>query len=138
MAFSQYLADSLLLWLKGDNFPTPLTTLHLSVHTGNPGTAGTGADVTTAVCGGRVGVSASLFTTPATSQLSGGGRQISNTQAVSLTANASSAATLTHFGIWDAASGGNFLGYGVLSSERAVQIGDVLQFPVGQLIIRNL
>lgn len=138
MPFSTYLADNVLLWFKGTTFPTSVTNVYISIHTGNPGSLGTAADVSTDMAGGRVAVSAADFNNPSLSALDGGGRQISNTQIVSITASALTAGTLTHFGLWDSSSAGNFLGYGTLSSSRSVEIGDQLQFPIGQLIIRSI
>ena len=42
-------------------------------------------------------------------------------------------AAATHFAILDAASGGNLLDFGALSTSRTVQPGDVARFPVGSI-----
>lgn len=138
MPFSQYFNDAMLGWFKGTTFPSAISTVYLSLHTASPGAAGTSNDVTTSVCGGRGSIAAANLSAPADSVLSGGGRQISNTTTVTLTNSASAGATVTFFGAWDAVSGGNFLGYGTLSTPRIVQVGDVVQFPIGQLILRGI
>lgn len=43
--------------------------------------------------------------------------------------------TVTHFGIFDALSGGNLLLWGALTVGRTVATGDTPSFPVGSLTI---
>lgn len=43
--------------------------------------------------------------------------------------------TVTHFGIFDAASGGNLLRWGPLTTPRTIGAGFVPYFPAGQLVI---
>lgn len=138
MAFSQYLADKILTWVKGTTFPTALSNVYISIHTGNPGVNGTSNDVTSTVTGSanRTAVASSAFT--AAGNASGGGREITNTGVVQITTNAANASiqTITHFGVWDAATSGNFLASGELTSSVGVQAGDTVQFNVGALAIR--
>ncbi len=136
MPFSSYLADSNLNWFKGSAFVATPTTLYISIHTADPGAAGTTADVTTAVIGGRATLGIAALSAPTNSPLPATGRQISNTSAVSLSASALGSTLITHFGVWSAASGGNFLAYGTLTNPVSVFTGDVLEFPVGQMVIR--
>jgi hypothetical protein len=138
MPFSQAINDALLTWFKGSTFPAAISTVYISLHTASPGVSGTANDVTTSVCGSRGSIAAADLSVPADSALSGGGRQISNTATVTMTASASAGATITYFGLWNAASGGTFLGYGTLSTPRAIQIGDLVQFPIAQLILRGI
>lgn len=138
MPYSTYFNDAMLNWFKGTTFPAAISNLYVSLHTDNPGTAGTANDVTATVATNRAAVAAADLSAPANSGLSGGGRQISNTATVTLTSNAGASATITYFGIWDAVSGGNFLGYGMLATPRLVQVGDVVQFPISQLILRGI
>jgi hypothetical protein len=138
MAFSQYLADKVLGWVKGTTFPTALSNVYVSIHSGDPGSTGTSNDVTSTVTGSanRQVVSSAAFT--AAGAASGGGREITNTGVIQLTASAANVATqtVTHFGIWDAATSGNFLGSGSLTSSIDVQNGDTVQFNIGALAIR--
>ena len=57
---------------------------------------------------------------------------------VQLTTNAANGApvTVTHFGVWDAQTSGNFLASGVLTTGVDVQSGDTVQFNIGALAIR--
>jgi hypothetical protein len=66
----------------------------------------------------------------------GGGFQITNNNSVQITTNASGTVTVTHFGIWDAVTGGNFLASGALTSSVDVVSGDTVQFNAGALAIR--
>jgi hypothetical protein len=136
MAFSTYLADKILAWVKGSAFPTQLSNVYVSIHTGDPGVAGTSNDVTSAVAGSRTTVASNAFSSVGSA--SGGGYEITNTGTVQITASAqnSSATTLTHFGVWDSASGTNFLASGALTSSVQIQQGDTVQFNTGALAIR--
>lgn len=40
---------------------------------------------------------------------------------------------VTHFGIYDAASGGNLIMFGTLGTAKTINIGDAVTFPVGTL-----
>lgn len=138
MAFSQYLADRILTWVKGVSFPTALTNVFISIHTANPGVNGTENDATLSVTGtaNRTQVPSTDFS--AAGNASGGGREITNSNVVQITNNATNGATvtLTHFGVWDAATGGNFLASGELTTAIGVQAGDTVQFNVGAMAIR--
>ncbi len=69
---------------------------------------------------------------------SGGGFQITNSGVCQITTSAqnSSGATVTHFGIWDAASSGNFLASGSLTTNVDVQLGDTVQFNAAAMAIK--
>jgi len=138
MAFSQYLATKVLSWYKNTSFPTALTNVYVSLHTADPGTAGTNNDVTASIIGNstRVGIAAANFS--AVGAAGGGGFQITNSNVCQITTSAqnSSAATVTHFGIWDAATSGNFLASGSLTTNVDVQLGDTVQFNSGAMAIK--
>jgi hypothetical protein len=138
MAFSTYLADKILGWVKGSAFPTQLSNVYVSVHSGDPGATGSGSDQTASIVGNanRPTVASSAFT--AQGAASGGGREITNTGVVQISASASngSGITLTYFGVWDAQTGGNFLASGTLTSSVQVENGDSVQFNTGAMAIR--
>ena len=50
---SDYTADEILDWMKGNAVATPPAALYLTLHSGNPGPAGTANDVSVALGGGR-------------------------------------------------------------------------------------
>lgn len=138
MAFSQYLADEILDWFKGGAFPSAPSNVFISVHTGDPGVSGTSNDVTSSVRGtaNRVQIATSAFSV--IGNASGGGREITNSNVVQVTASAANAGTttLTHFGVWDAITAGNFLASGSLTASVGVQTGDTVQFNQNAMAIR--
>ena len=138
MAFSQYFATQVLSWVKGAPFPTALSNVYISLHSADPGVAGTNADETAAITNSANRTTIASSALGAVSGASGGGFEITNTGVVQLTtsANNSNAITVTHFGVWDAASGGNFLASGQLTSSVDVELGDTVQFNIGAMAVR--
>lgn len=137
MPFSQYFSDQTLNWFRGTTVAAPPSTnVYLSIHEGDPGATGVNGDVSTAVAGGRATVPISALGAPAGAP--GGGRIISNTSLITVTSSATDTAAVTHFGIWDADTAGNFLCFGILAQPVNVLVGDLLRFPVGELSIRTL
>ena len=138
MAFSQYFATQVLSWVKGAPFPTALSNVYISLHSADPGVAGTNADETAAITNTANRTTIASSALGAVSGASGGGFEITNTGVVQLTtsANNSNAITVTHFGVWDAASGGNFLASGQLTSSVDVELGDTVQFNIGSMAVR--
>ena len=100
MAFSQYFGQKILNWIKGSSFPTQLSNVYVSIHTGDPGTAGTSSDVTLTVTGNanRTAINSSAFT--GVTGASPSGFEIKNTNTVQITPNAQNGTqqTLTHCG----------------------------------------
>lgn len=136
MAFSQYLATEILDWFKGGAMPTALSTVFLTVHSGDPGVAGTSNNVTSTIRGDSNRVSITTSTLSTVGAASGGGFQITNGGVVQVSASAAAGATVTHFGIWDANSAGNFLASGQLTTSVAVVTGDTVQFNIGAMAIK--
>lgn len=138
MAFSQYFATQVLNWVKGSPFPTALANVYVSLHSSDPGTAGTSGDVTNTITNSvnRTTISSSALSTVAGA--SGGGFEVTNTGVVQLTTSANNATPInvTHFGVWDAASGGNFLASGQLTSSVDVEVGDTVQFNINAMAVR--
>lgn len=136
MAFSQYLADKILIWVKGTTFPSALSNVYISLHSADPGTAGSNSNVQLTITGSnnRTQVAGSGFS--AVGSAPGGGFQITNSAPVQVTTNASGSATVTYFGVWDAITGGNFLASGQLVTAVDVVSGDTVQFNGGALAIR--
>ena len=136
MAFSTYFATEILSWFKNSAFPTQLTTTYISVHSGDPGTAGTSNDETSTIIGSSTRTSVAHGDLGTVGAASGGGFEITNTSAVQMTASAAGGATITHFGIWDAATSGNFLASGALTVSVDVVAGDTVQFNIGAMAIK--
>lgn len=138
MAFSEYFATQVLSWVKGSPFPTALSNVYVSLHSSDPGTAGTSGDVTNTVTNSVNRTSISSAALSVVNGASGGGFEVTNTGVVQLTtsANNSTPITVTHFGVWDAASGGNFLASGQLTSSVDVELGDTVQFNINAMAVR--
>ena len=138
MAFSQYFATQVLSWVKGSPFPTALSNVYISLHSSDPGTSGTSGDVTNSITGSTNRTTISSSALGAVAGASGGGFEITNTGVVQLTTSAQNtgAVTVTHFGVWDQASGGNFLASGQLTSSVDVELGDTVQFNIGAMAVR--
>ena len=64
---------------------------------------------------------------------SGTGGTTSNSTAETFTASGGSFGTVTHIGIFDAATTGNLLWWGAMTSSKAVADGDSLQFAAGAI-----
>jgi hypothetical protein len=136
MAFSQYLADKILVWIKGTTFPTALSNVYISLHNGDPGTAGTANNVQLTVTGSANRTTVATSTLSTVGSATGGGFQVTNNNSVQITTNASGGATVTYFGVWDAVTAGNFLASGQLTTAVDVVAGDTVQFNAGALAIR--
>jgi hypothetical protein len=138
MAFSQYFATQVLNWVKGSPFPTALANVYVSLHSADPGTAGTSGDVTNTITNSVNRTTISSAALSAVSGASGGGFEVTNTGVVQLTTSANNVTpiTVTHFGVWDAASGGNFLASGELTSSVDVEVGDTVQFNINAMAVR--
>lgn len=98
---------------------TEPTEVHVQLHVGDPGAAGT--------------ANAATETTrqQATFGTNASGGTISNTSAVSWTSVAGTE-DCTHFSAWDAATDGNFLFSGTITAN-AVTTGDDFSLPIGDL-----
>ena len=140
MAFSQYLATKILSWVKNSTFPSALSNVYVSLHTADPGTAGTNNDVTASVRGvaSRVGIAATAFSSVGAA--GGGGYQITNSMVSQQTTSAANTTpvTISHFGLWDTSSAGNFLASGTLTTNVEIQQGDTDQFNSGAMAVKVL
>ena len=108
---------------------TPLTTTaYVSLHTADPGTTGTNEISTSGTAYARVGPVA--FTNAGSEPT-----VASNGAILTYAAATASWGTITHFGVWTAASGGTFQGSGALTTPKTVNSGDTARFAAGALTI---
>lgn len=121
---STYAAEALLNWIKGTAMPTAPAGVYVALYNGDPGNDGTGGtDVTADVnSAGRQTVSFGVVDD----------KNIANDSDVEF-GNSESAVNITHFGLWDAATSGNFLGGNSLDTSRSVAVGDPVTFLTGDL-----
>ena len=139
-AMSDYLENKLVDQLfRGQTAPTT-TTLYVALLTAAPSDSGGGTEVT----GGsyaRVAVTSSLANWAGTQSAgstvasSGTGGQTSNNAAITFPTPSATWGTVTHFGIYDAASGGNLLFWGALTISKTINQSDTVTFPAASLSI---
>ena len=139
-AMSDYLENKLVDQLfRGQSAPTT-TTLYVGLLTAAPSDSGGGTEVS----GGsyaRVAVTSSLAnwagTQAAASSVasSGTGGQTSNNAAITFPTPAATWGTVTHFGIYDAASAGNLLFWGALTISKTINQSDTVTFPAASLSV---
>jgi len=123
---SDYLANALLNHIFGKGTYTPPTNIYVELSTTAPTDAGT--NVTPPSGGGY----ARKQTAPSDWNMAAG-RIIDNANAIEFAEASASWGTLSHFALFDAASGGNFLGWGALATPKAVDSGDTARFAAGDL-----
>lgn len=121
-AFSDYLENKLLDHALGVAAFTAPGTVYLAAFTSNPTDAGTGAEVS----GGSYARQAVTF-----GAASGGATE--NSATVTFPQATASWGTVTHLGIFDAASAGNLLVHAPLTTARAIDTDDVLEVLAGDL-----
>jgi hypothetical protein len=123
MAFSTYQANEFLdHMLRNSSAPTT-TTVHVSLHTDDPGNTGANeADYT----GYAREAVASGFAVAAS-------KTTDNDSAITFGTNTGSAQTVTHVGMFDTNSGGNFMIGGSLTASTQIGVNGIPQFAAGAL-----
>lgn len=100
---------------------TAPTAVYIQLHVGDPGVAGTANPAT------ETTRKAITFGTPAA------GGSIANTVAVTWNPIAGSQ-DASHYSLWDAASGGNFLGSGIITAA-SYTVGDAYTMAIGAIVL---
>ena len=109
--------------LRNVAFTSPAT-LYVSLHTSDPTIAGTpGTEVSAAWYARQPAVFAAQVTAG----------QTSNSGTITYPGVTTSAVTVTHFAVWDAATLGNMLTFAPLSASKTFSITDVPSWLPGQL-----
>ena len=123
-AMSNYLETKVLDYVLRDTADWAPAAVYLSLHTADPAEDGSGAEVS----GGSYARQAITFN--AAHATNG---TIDNSSAEEFTNMPG--CTVTHIGIWDAASSGNLLFYGAVTASKAVASGDTISLAAGALVI---
>jgi hypothetical protein len=125
---------------RGQSAPTTAT-LYVGLFTGAPSDAAGGTEVSTNAYA-RVAVTSSLANWAGTQSAgstvasSGTGGQTSNNTAITFpTPTGGGWGTVTHFAIFDAATGGNMLLEGALAISKTINEADTVSFPAASLAI---
>jgi hypothetical protein len=116
MTASNYFENMYLAWWVNTAFASAPTTLYFSLHDGDPSETGTANDITSSTLSGRAAYTSSDFSAPATV---GNNRQITSTATCDFGTSTDSGSA-SYFGIWDASTSGNFLGYGLIQNSLGV------------------
>ena len=121
-AMSDYLENEILDHILGTGSYTMPSAVYVGLATGSFGDDASGSELT----GNNYSrVSASF------SAASGG--TTSNSSAVEFAAATGSWGSVSHFGIFDAASSGNLLIHGAFSAAKTIASGDILRIAAGDL-----
>ena len=133
MSFGDFLENEILDHVFGGAAYTAPGTLYFAASSSDPGDDGSTGTFPSGGSYARVAMTNNLTNFPAAS---GGAK--SNGVAIEwpvATADWLSGANLTHVAIYDASSGGNFLGRGAIAVPKAILNGDQLVIPIGDLDI---
>lgn len=139
-AMSDYLENKLVDQLfRGQSAPTT-STLYVGLLTGAPSDTGGGTEVSGSSYA-RASVTSSLAnwsgtqTAGSTDASSGTGGQTSNNAAITFPTPTGTWGTVSHFGIYDASTGGNLLFWGALTINKTINEADTVTFPAASLSI---
>ena len=120
--------------LRGVTFPLP-STVYVSLHTASAGETG-GNEVSTANWPAYVRKDAAVGGAIATGFAAPTDGVTTNAKQITYPGmNGASNVTVSHWALYDAATGGNLLAYGALQTARTLQPGDVFVFDIGALTV---
>ena len=125
MSFSNFLETEILDHVFANNSYTSPSAVYVSLHTANPDEDASGAEVSTSGTG--YARQAASFTVS--------GDTATTSSAIEYATATGNYGTVTHVGIWDAATSGNLLAYAALSASKTITTGDVFRIPAGDLDI---
>ena len=123
MSFSNYLETELLDHVFAGNAYTAPAAVYVGLFTSNPDEGGTGTEVS----GGSYARQSGSFSVS--------GNTATTTAAIEFPTATATWGTITHIGIYDAASAGNLLAYAALTASKAIASGDVFRIPTGDIDI---
>jgi len=138
MSASDYLENNIIeTTLRGASFPVP-SNVYVALFTADPTDAGVAAnEVQASAWPSYARVDAALGGTIDSGWTAPADGISSNAKALEFSANDGAAAVnVTHFALYDAASGGNMLYHAALDSAKQVNVGDVLAFAIGALTVQ--
>ena len=116
--------------LRGSNFIAPATgSLRLALFNGDPSDAG---NINEIAGGWYTRQLTGVWTAPSAA---GNSQQVSNAASITFAAVTGTAATVTHVGVFDAAVAGNMLFSAQMQASKTLQVGDVLSFAPGTLVV---
>jgi len=123
-AMSDYLENEILDHILGTGAYTMPTTVYVGLSTGSFGDDNSGTEL-----------SGSGYARQSISFGAAASGTASNDAAVEFPAATGSWGTVSHFGIFDAASSGNLLIHGALTASKVIETGDILKIAIGDMDI---
>lgn len=123
-AMSDYLENEILDHILGTGAYTMPTTVYVGLSTGSFNDDNSGIELT----GNNYAREAIAFGAAASGTAS-------NSAAVEFNAATGSWGTVSHFGLFDAVSGGNLLIHGALTASKVIASGDILKISIGDMDI---
>jgi len=123
-AMSDYLENEILDHILGTGAYTMPTTVYVGLSTGSFNDDNSGTEL-----------SGSGYARQSIAFGAASGGTASNSGAVDFPAATGSWGTVSHFGIFDASTGGNLLIHGALTASKAVATGDILRIATGDMDI---
>ena len=129
---STYLKNAIANWFKGSAFPAAPANVYVSLHSADPGATGAN-ELASGTSPGYARVAVATASGWSAIADSDGGRLIENDANITFPMPTGNGATATHWGIWDAASGGNFLIGGSLDASFTWTSGEQRYIPAAVL-----
>ena len=124
-SFSDHWENEILDHIFGKGSYTP-PTIYVGLSTADPGDDGTGLSEPSGNGYARVQTAASDWN-------SASGGSLDNAEVIEFSEATGDWGTVTHFALFDAASGGNLLAHGSLSQSKSIAGGDTARFAAGDL-----
>ena len=123
MAFATFLGNEVLDYFLRNAAPPTIASVFVSLHTADPGA--TGASETTYTGYARIEVTTGFAVAVS--------KTTDNDAAITFGENTGGAQTVTHAGMFDAVTAGNFLIGGALTASRNITTGGIPEFAAGDL-----
>ena len=123
-AMSNYLENEILDHILGTGSYTMPSAVYIGLSTGSFGDGKTGTELT----GSGYARVAATFNAAASGTAD-------NASAIQFAAATGSWGSVSHFGVFDAASSGNLLSHGAFSAAKTIASGDILKIDAGDLDI---
>jgi len=119
--------NAIINYLRGAGAPTAISAIYLDLYNGDP--QGAGSSILSTITGSatRSSITSSL------SAASGG--STSNPSTITVTASAAGSATASYVALFDAATAGNLVMSGPLTTPKSITAGDTVQFNAAALSI---
>ena len=123
-ALSDYAENELLDHLLGTGAYTMPTTVYVGLSTGSFNDDNSGTELT-----------GNNYSRQSISFGAASSGTASNDAAVEFSAATGSWGSVSHFGLFDASSGGNLLIHGALTASKTIETGDILKIAIGDMDI---